>query len=156
MASSQDGEQAPLLRATHHVDDAREPVVGNAPISRLAIIVQCLLLLFFVGIGKTLIIRPINQIQEDILCHKPNMNDTHVLDNYACEDNELSLLRSWIIAFESFMSFLAAAPCGMAADTYGRKRVLQLSIAGIILAQAFDAVICAYINHDIFEYVEAD
>lgn len=145
MASSQDGEQAPLLQATHHVDNGREPAVGNAPISRLAIIVKCLLLLAFVGVGKTLIIRPINQIQEDILCHKPNINDTDILDNSTCEQDELSPLQSWTAAFETIMSFLAAAPFGMAADIYGRKRIVQLSIVGIILAQAFDAVICAYI-----------
>lgn len=143
MASSQDGEQAPLLQTTHHVGNAREPAVDNAPIPRLAIIVKCLLLLVFVGIGKTLIIRPINQIQEDILCHKPNMNDTKVPDNSTCGHDELSLLRSWIAASESIMSFLTAAPCGMAADIYGRTRILQLSIVGTILAQAFDAVICA-------------
>ncbi|KAL6837238.1 putative MFS transporter [Trichoderma camerunense] len=144
MASSQDGEQAPLLRATHPVDNAREPAVGNAPISRLAIIVKCLLLLAFVGVGKILIIRPINQIQEDILCHKPNINDTNILDNSTCEQDELSPLQSWTAAFETIMSFLAAAPFGMAADIYGRKRIVQLSIAGIILAQAFDAVICGF------------
>ncbi|TFB05663.1 hypothetical protein CCMA1212_001430 [Trichoderma ghanense] len=49
---------------------------------------------------------------------------------------------TWIAAFESIMSFLTAAPCGMAADLYGRKRILQLSIAGTILAQAFDAILC--------------
>ncbi|KAH8125759.1 major facilitator superfamily domain-containing protein [Trichoderma asperelloides] len=144
MASYQDGEQAPLLQATHHVDNARESSDGNAPKSRLAIIVQCLLLLAFVGIGKTLITRPINQIQEDILCHKPNMNDTNALDSFTCEHDELSLLRNWTAAFESIMSFLTAAPCGMAADIYGRKRILQVCIAGIILAQAFDAVICRF------------
>lgn len=143
MASSQDGEQALLLQATHHVDNARESAVGNALISRLAIIVKCLLLLVFMGIGKTLIIRPINQIQEDILCHKPNMNDIKVLDNSTWGHDELSLLRSWIAASEIIMTFLTAAPYGMAADIYGRKGILQLSIAGIILAQAFDAVICA-------------
>lgn len=73
------------------------------------------------------------------------MNDTKVLDNSTWGPDELSLLRSWIAASESIMSFLTAAPCGMAADIYGRKRILQLSIAGIILAQAFDAVICAWI-----------
>ncbi|KAM6485233.1 putative MFS transporter [Trichoderma sp. SZMC 28011] len=130
MASSQDGEQAPLLQATHHVDNARELAVGNAPLSRLAIIVKCLLLLAFVGIGKALIIRPINQIQEDILCHKPNMKDTNIPDNSACEYDRLSLLRSWTAAFEIIMSVLTAAPYGMAADIYGRKRILQLSIAG--------------------------
>ncbi|KAL5095438.1 hypothetical protein Trisim1_000212 [Trichoderma cf. simile WF8] len=144
MAPSQDGEQAPLLRATRHIDNAREPAVGNAPISRLAIIVKCLLLLAFVGIGKTLIIRPINQIQEDILCHKPNINDTNILDNSTCEQDELSQLQSWTAAFETIMSFLATAPFGMAADIYGRKRIVQLSIAGILLAQAFDAVICGF------------
>ncbi|KAL7894172.1 major facilitator superfamily domain-containing protein [Trichoderma sp. SZMC 28014] len=144
MASSQDGEQAPLLQATHHVDNAREPAVGNAPISRPAIIVKCLLLLVFVGIGKTLIIRPINQIQEDILCHKLNMNDTKGLDDSTCRHDELSLLRSWIAASENIMSFLTAAPYGMAADIWGRKRILQLSIAGTILAEAFDAIICRF------------
>ncbi|KAL7908362.1 major facilitator superfamily domain-containing protein [Trichoderma velutinum] len=144
MASSQDGEQAPLLQATHHVDNDRDPAVGNAPISRLAIIVQCLLLLAFVGIGKTLITRPINQIQEDILCHKPNMHDTNILVNSTCGYDELSLLRNWTAAFENIISFLNAAPCGMAADIYGRKRILQLSITGIILAQAFDVLICRF------------
>ncbi|KAL7935670.1 hypothetical protein V8C35DRAFT_297896 [Trichoderma chlorosporum] len=143
MASSQDGEQAPLLQATYHVDNAGEPAVVNTPIRRLAIMIRCILLLAFVGIGKTFITRPINQIQEDILCHKPNINDTNVLDNSTCGHGELSLLQSWIVAFESIMSFLTAAPYGMAADIYGRKRILQVSIAGIILAQAFDAIICA-------------
>ncbi|KAL7957636.1 putative MFS transporter [Trichoderma compactum] len=144
MASRQDGEQAPLLQATHHVGNAREPAVGNDPLSRLAIIVKCLLLLAFVDIGKTLIIIPMNHIQEDILCHKSNTNDTNVFDNSACEHDQLSLLRSWTAAFEIIMSFLTAAPYGMAADIYGRKRILQLSIAGIILAQAFYAVICSF------------
>ncbi|KAH6604040.1 hypothetical protein Trco_007486 [Trichoderma cornu-damae] len=72
------------------------------------------------------------------------MNDTKVLDNSTCGHDELSLRRSWIAASESIMSFLTAAPYGMAADIYGRKRILQLSIAGIILAQAFDAVICRF------------
>ncbi|KAL6701536.1 putative MFS transporter [Trichoderma pleuroticola] len=144
MASSQDGEQTPLLQATHHVDNAREPAVDNTPISRLAIIVKCLLLLAFTGIGKTLIIIPINHIQQDILCHKPNTNDTNVFDNSTCEDGKLSLLRSWTAAFDIIMSFLTAVPYGMATDIYGRKRILQLSTAGIILAQAFDAVICSF------------
>ncbi|KAK0762844.1 hypothetical protein N5P37_004366, partial [Trichoderma harzianum] len=140
----QDGEQAPLLQATHHVDNAREPAVGNAHLSRLSIIFKCLLLLAFVGIGKALIITPINHIQEDILCHKPNMKDTNVPGNSDCEHDKLSLLRGWTAAFEIIMSFMTAAPYGMAADIYGRKRILQLSIAGIILAQAFDAVICGF------------
>ncbi|KAL7809042.1 major facilitator superfamily domain-containing protein [Trichoderma gracile] len=145
MASSQDGEQAPLLQATHRGDgNAREPTVGNALISRLAVIAKCLLLLVFMGIGKTLIIRPLNQIQEDIFCYKPNTNETIVLDNSSCRHDESSLLRSWIAASESIMSFLTAAPWGMAADLYGRKRILQLSIAGTILAQAFHAVICRF------------
>ena len=143
MASSQDGEQTPLLQASPHADHVREPAVGNATRSRLAIIFKCLLLLVFAGVGKTLIVQPINHIQEDILCHKPNENDTMVLNNSACRHDELSLLQSWIAASETIMSFLTAAPCGMAADIYGRKRMLQLSIAGTILAQAFDAVICA-------------
>ncbi|PTB62258.1 hypothetical protein BBK36DRAFT_1172814 [Trichoderma citrinoviride] len=67
-----------------------------------------------------------------------------VLNNSACRHDELSLLQSWIAASETIMSFLTAAPCGMAADIYGRKRMLQLSIAGTILAQAFDAVICRF------------
>ncbi|KAL6887418.1 major facilitator superfamily domain-containing protein [Trichoderma longibrachiatum] len=145
MASSQDGEQAPLLQATHYADDnAREPAVGNAPISRPAIIVKCLLLISFMGVGKILITRPMNQIQEDIFCYKPDVNDTRVLDNSSCGHDELASLRSWIAASGSIMSFLTAAPYGMAADLYGRKRILQLSIAGTILAQAFDAVICRF------------
>ncbi|KAL7803699.1 major facilitator superfamily domain-containing protein [Trichoderma aethiopicum] len=145
MASSQDGEQAPLLQATHYADDnAREPAVGNAPISRPAIIVKCLLLISFMGVGKILITRPMNQIQEDIFCYKPDVNDTRVLDNSSCEHDKLALLRSWTAASGSIMSFLTAAPYGMAADLYGRRRILQLSIAGIILAQAFDAVICRF------------
>lgn len=144
MASSQDGEQAPLLQATHYADDnAREPAVGNAPVPRRAIIAQCLLLVALMGVGKTLITRPINQIQEDIFCYKPDITGTRVLDNSSCGHDELALLRSWTAASGSIMSFLTAAPYGMAADLYGRKRILQLSIAGTILAQAFDAVICA-------------
>ncbi|UKZ65104.1 uncharacterized protein TrAtP1_006304 [Trichoderma atroviride] len=72
------------------------------------------------------------------------MNGTKVLDNSTWGHDELSLLRGWIAASENIMSFLTAAPCGMAADIYGRKRILQLSIAGTILAQAFDAVICRF------------
>ncbi|KKP07162.1 major facilitator superfamily transporter [Trichoderma harzianum] len=72
------------------------------------------------------------------------MNDTNVPDNSACEHDKLSLLRSWTAAFEMIMNFLTAAPYGMAADIYGRKRILQLSIASIILAQAFDTVICDF------------
>jgi MFS family permease len=151
MASSQDGEQAPLLQANRHGDDnAGEPAVVNAPIFRLAIIVKCLLLLVLMGIGQTLIIRPLNQIQEDIFCYKPNTNDTRVLDNSSCRHDESSLLRSWIAASESIMTFLTAAPCGMAADLYGRKRILQLSIAGTILAQAFHATICAWIYNTLY------
>lgn len=145
MASSQDGEQAPLLPATHYVDNAREAAVGSAPTSRPTIIVKCLLLLVFVGIGKTLIIGPINHIQEDVLCHNSSMNNLKVLDNSSCRHDELSLLQSWTAASENIMSFLTAAPYGMAADIYGRKRILQFSIAGTILAQAFDVLICAYI-----------
>ncbi|PTB73812.1 hypothetical protein M440DRAFT_1338738 [Trichoderma longibrachiatum ATCC 18648] len=85
-----------------------------------------------------------NQIQEDIFCYKPDVNDTRVLDNSSCGHDELASLRSWIAASGSIMSFLTAAPYGMAADLYGRKRILQLSIAGTILAQAFDAVICRF------------
>ncbi|PKK50855.1 hypothetical protein CI102_4195 [Trichoderma harzianum] len=72
------------------------------------------------------------------------MKDTNVPGNSDCEHDKLSLLRGWTAAFEIIMSFMTAAPYGMAADIYGRKRILQLSIAGIILAQAFDAVICGF------------
>jgi MFS family permease len=145
MGFNQDGEQAPLLRATHHVDDAREPAVCNAAPSRVMVIAQCLFLLAFVGIGNTLITRPIDQIQQDILCHASDMSDTAVSVTSSCVNNELSLLRSWKAAVESVMSVLTAAPFGIAADTCGRKRILQLSIAGIVLAQAFDMVICAHV-----------
>ncbi|EHK18301.1 uncharacterized protein TRIVIDRAFT_68327 [Trichoderma virens Gv29-8] len=72
------------------------------------------------------------------------MNDKNALDNSTCGQGELSLLRSWIAAFESIMNLLTAAPFGMAADIYGRKRTLQLAITGTILAQTFDAVICRF------------
>ncbi|QLI64713.1 uncharacterized protein G6M90_00g005880 [Metarhizium brunneum] len=64
-----------------------------------------------------------------------------VAANPSCAKKDYALLQSWKAAIEIVMLVLTAAPFGMAADAYGRKRILQLSVAGITSAQAFDIVI---------------
>lgn len=138
----QDTEQMPLLREGHDVHGTTQDAVRNSPPSRLAVALSCLLLLALVDLGNTLISSPIEQIRWETFCYNPNMTSiTSVAANPSCGKKDYALLQSWKAAIEIVMIVLTAAPFGMAADAYGRKRILQLSVAGITSAQAFDIVI---------------
>lgn len=138
----QDAEQTPLLREGHDVHGATQDAACNSPPSRLAVGLSCLLLLALVDIGNTLISSPIEQIRWENFCYNPNTTSIpSVATNPSCAKKDYALLQSWKAAIEIVMIVLTAAPFGMAADAYGRKRILQLSVAGITSAQAFDIVI---------------
>ncbi|KFG87894.1 putative MFS transporter [Metarhizium anisopliae] len=138
----QDTEQTALLREGHDVHGTTQDAVRNSPPSRLAVALSCLLLLALVDIGNTLISSPIEQIRWETFCYNPNTTSIpSVATNPSCAKKDYALLQSWKAAVEIVMIVLTAAPFGMAADAYGRRRILQLSVAGITSAQAFDIVI---------------
>ncbi|KAF4511925.1 hypothetical protein G6O67_001122 [Ophiocordyceps sinensis] len=97
-------------------------------------------------IGATLVSTPMSQIQEAIICKVHHPDTSEPSTDARCKDqgvqSELSTLQGWELTFGLLPGLLTAVPYGIAADRYGRRVILSLSLLGFALVQATDAVIC--------------
>ncbi|KAM4066384.1 major facilitator superfamily protein [Hirsutella rhossiliensis] len=147
-------ENNPLLSTTTPSDaddyDSSDAYAAEKHVlpRRITVVIPCLLLLVAMEIGGTLVGVPMNQIQEGILCRQryPNVLDTST--DARCKSSNvqsaLSSLQGWELTFSLIPGILTAVPYGIAADRYGRKAILGLSLLGIFLVQAVDIVVCSF------------
>lgn len=123
----------------------RDPPVAS-PRLGLAMAMAFLLLIMLVEIGATLVSTPMSQIQEAIICKVHHPDTSEPSTDARCKDqgvqSELSTLQGWELTFGLLPGLLTAVPYGIAADRYGRRVILSLSLLGFALVQATDAVIC--------------
>lgn len=145
-------EERPLLQSPVETDDlawdsssTRKPT-GASQHPGLALVVPCLLLILLAEIGSTLITTPMSQIQEGIICQSRHSGILDPSKDIRCKDgdvqSELSTIQGWDLTFGLVPGLITAVPYGIAADKYGRKVILSLSLFGVTLVQAADMVIC--------------
>lgn len=114
---------------------------------RLRIAIPCLLCFFCLIIGDALTTTPVMQIRENLICRRMFFRDDAAalapggvdLDaDPLCKSNpvqaELALVNGWELTFVLIPSILTGVPWGIAADTHGRTRVLQLANLGVLLS----------------------
>lgn len=115
---------------------------------RITIATLCLLLLVVVEFAATILSISISQIQEEILCHRfyPDVDNTTTDPRCKNENvqSELSIVQGWGFTFAIIPSIITAVPYGVAADKYGRRVILSLSILGAMLVEAVGVVICKW------------
>ncbi|RDW89025.1 hypothetical protein BP6252_01057 [Coleophoma cylindrospora] len=146
-------EEAPLL------DDEAESVEAGPSnaYSREVIlcIFICVVLIVCFEIGFTLQVAPLNKVLESIICKNyfPELAslDLHAMaDDQRCKSNDvqgtLATLRGWQLVTEILPGLLTTIFYGFLADKYGRKKILLVSVVGIILNFIAYAVICWFSN----------
>lgn len=122
------------------------PQVGTS--RRITIATLCMLLLLTVQFAATLLSISISQIQEGNICHSfyPDVDDATT--DPRCKDenvqSELSTLQGWGFTFAIIPSLITAVPYGVAADKYGRRIILSLSVLGNLLVEVVVMIICKY------------
>lgn len=149
MPRAASSERTPLLPdSAGHSSDAAPCVAYEGeipPLRRLAIALPYLLVFLAFEIAVSLVAIPMSPIQEVIICRK------HYADVVGADprcknevvQSELSMLKGWEVTFALIPGMVTAVPYGMAADKYGRRLVLGLSLLGLTLSQAADIIICA-------------
>ncbi|KAL4795074.1 major facilitator superfamily domain-containing protein [Aspergillus venezuelensis] len=110
------------------------------------------LLVFIVAItidfGDYLSTTPRTQILENIICHNLHP-DTATASNPnppICKDadvqSELALINGWKETFDLLPGIILALPYGVMADRWGRKKVILLSLLGMVLQEGCLRLIC--------------
>jgi len=144
-------EHEPLL---HHHASPATPVQQQCDNSddnrtttqRLTIAIPCLILLWCLECGSSLIVVPLNGVLEDNICKNiyPGLNE-HTTDP-RCKDaavqSRLTFILGWWMTFSLLPGLFTTVAWGAAADKYGRKPVLALANIGIVLNFASVALIC--------------
>ncbi|OJZ79635.1 hypothetical protein ASPFODRAFT_148805 [Aspergillus luchuensis CBS 106.47] len=97
-------------------------------------------------IALILVATPMRPIQEDIICrkHYPGALAASSMCKSDIVQSELSLIKGWEATFGLLPGMITAVPYGMAAERYGRRPVLGLSLLGISLSQAVDIIVCYF------------
>lgn len=156
MAPRTTSERRPLLQP---IDDDEAPAASAsasasapqqrgqlAPSQRVTIAVLCILVIALLDIGAGLVTVPLSQLQEGIICRDiyPDVGDSSRDPRCKNEDvqSELSMLQGWDVTFSLIPGLLTSVLYGLAADKYGRRAVLCLSLLGIALAQSLYLIIC--------------
>ncbi|KAK1979265.1 ATP synthase F0 [Colletotrichum cereale] len=108
----------------------------------------CTVLFIHVEIGLLLMVSPVNQILEGIICKEtypepstlaPVPVDTRCQDSIV--QGELANLRGWANAFLTIPPLLTSIPYGNMADERGRKSVLLCSMIGLLLCTTCQFVV---------------
>ncbi|KAL3453118.1 major facilitator superfamily domain-containing protein [Aspergillus insuetus] len=90
-------------------------------------------------------VAPQTQILEDIICRDLHP-DSIALSSSTCKDadvqSELSLIIGWTETFNQLPGIILALPFGFMADRVGRKKVIILSLVGLILQEVALRIIC--------------
>ncbi|ODA77560.1 hypothetical protein RJ55_07189 [Drechmeria coniospora] len=99
--------------------------------------------------SRLLLIGPLDLlqlIQEGIICRQRFPNVTDPVRDPLCKhrdvQSELSIIQGWEATFGLIPGILTGVPYGVAADRYGRRIVLALSLLGLAMSQLTDVVIC--------------
>ncbi|KAL4971127.1 MFS transporter [Aspergillus stella-maris] len=110
------------------------------------------LLVFIVAItidfGDYLSTAPRTQILENIICHNLHPDTATASDPNPpiCKDadvqSELALINGWKETFDLLPGIILALPYGVMADRWGRKKVLLLSLLGLVLQEGCLRLIC--------------
>lgn len=137
MTRAASSERTPLLPPGAHHGEI-------PPLRRLGIALPYLLVFLAFEISVSLVAIPISPIQEAIICRK------HYADVVSADprckneivQSELSMLKGWEVTFGLIPGMVTVVPYGIAADKYGRRLVLGLSLLGLTLSQAADIIIC--------------
>ncbi|KAL0938390.1 MFS transporter [Colletotrichum truncatum] len=145
-------ERSPLLEAREDNMDSsssEDSIRGTEPPPRALLYIALLLLLIaFLEGGGILQAIPLNQVFEDIICRKFRERSA-LQDPGSCGDDkavqaELTLLKGWGGTIGLLPGLLVAVPYGFAADKYGHKVILFLSVFGIILSTGVSLIVCQW------------
>ncbi|KAJ6782070.1 hypothetical protein PWT90_03148 [Aphanocladium album] len=153
-------ESDPLLPPADFINAAESETsntVGDALVDdrtvkeRLRIAIPCLLAYFCLIIGDELTTTPVLQIRENIICRNmfPEISPGADLNKHPlCKSNpvqaELALIGGWELTFVMIPSILTGVPWGIAADKYGRGRILQLANLGVLLSFLWQIVVYSF------------
>ncbi|POR35886.1 Uncharacterized protein TPAR_03920 [Tolypocladium paradoxum] len=143
------GERSRLLSPRR--EDAAHGTADNGKrtaTQRIAVLITCLAMLLAVEIGGVLSSTALMQIQEGIVCRGHHADVDRPSTDPRCKDAEVqadfAMLQGWDNTFALIPGLLLSMPYGMAADKYGRRIVLGLSLFGMTLLQGADITICLY------------
>lgn len=158
-ASASDGEASPLLppdfpdQGENGNGDGRQMKRPSSPPSppshthRKALVIAIVLVtVFFIELAVVILQAPSNALMEDIICREflslaPSTSTWNPLaalqGDPRCKVPEvqgrLAMMRGWQSAFDILPSMLCAVPYGLLADRVGRKPVMILAFAGLLL-----------------------
>ncbi|EHK18451.1 uncharacterized protein TRIVIDRAFT_158459 [Trichoderma virens Gv29-8] len=155
LSSVQNDDSNDLGNITHNgnssddVSNIDDNISDQIRISRrIAVAVLCLLLLLIVEFAATLLTISISQIEEGVLCRSfyPDVNNpaTDLRCKSENVQSELSTIQGWGFTFAIIPGLITAVPYGVAADKYGRRVILSLSILGLLLVEAGVTIICRF------------
>ncbi|KAB8257987.1 major facilitator superfamily domain-containing protein [Aspergillus pseudonomiae] len=127
-------EEEPLLGHVHDVSSPKHFLSGY----------QRLLLLVGISIvaadfGNALTVAPQIAIFESLICYQPGGGG----DCKSPEvQGELALLIGWKDTIDQLPGIILALPYGLAADRFGRKPILLLCLAGLVLEEVAIRLVC--------------
>ncbi|XWW96938.1 hypothetical protein V2A60_004918 [Cordyceps javanica] len=150
-----------LLPPTDFTDPATSEAGSSAPTNedadnrttaqRLRIALPCLLCFFCLIIGDALMTTPVMQVRENLICRNmfPDLPPGADLSSHPlCKSNpvqaELALVNGWELTFMMVPSILTGVPWGIAADKYGRTRILQLANLGVVLSLLWQLAVYSF------------
>ena len=139
-------ETAPLLAGPmQHEPDQEHEQRKKARATRVLVLVG--ITIVAVDFGDNLSYAPLVQILEQIICERQHSAGS--IEGGSVSDcksdtvqSELALLMGWMAFWNQVPGIILALPYGFAADRIGRKPVLLLSVAGLLLQEAAVRFIC--------------
>ncbi|KGQ10443.1 DNA-directed RNA polymerases I, II, and III subuni t RPABC2 [Beauveria bassiana D1-5] len=128
--------------AAAHDHDHDDNADNRTTAQRLRIAIPCLLCFFCLVVGEALLTTPVLQIRENLICRAtfPDLlpSGADLSRHPLCKSNrvqvELALVNGWELTFMLLPSILTGVSWGIAADRYGRTRILQLANLGVLLS----------------------
>lgn len=154
-------EQQPLLLPSEDGElrshDDEPPEHGRAQQPNQALTFTFLgFILLTIGVSRCLITDSTSRLERETICHQFLSSNGSSGYNNECRDSggnvapevvfELGFIQFWDHTLTLLPGILVALPFGVLADTYSRKNTLTISVGGILLSQAFRAIVCTYIH----------
>jgi MFS family permease len=134
---SGDTERTPLYQRIDRSETASTTAYSSY------LVVLCILLILVVTTGSTLMMSPVNQIIEHIICDDYSKYSASGSRCKALDvQRSLAEIRGWSNALAVLPAFLVSIPYGILADRVGRRPILCLSMVGISLSSIQQIIIC--------------